>query len=259
MVAVWRSPGVLQIGLDSAGLILESVPDGLDKALPLLTQPTTAAELATLLPELDRAWIDWLLAQLRRTELLAPCPAPARRQLVVVGEGELAEAVTDGLLAAGLSARSRKTSTAAMPEPAEQAGLTVLAGATVEPDRSRTDELLRDAQPHLVVRAEPDRVVVGPLVLPGGSPCVRCSDLARCRLDPGWPVLLAQLCREPVRTPSALLPWVAATAAIQVRAWLAGGTAETVGGTLEVGLPDYRLQHRDWPAHPGCGCLMPIS
>ena len=110
-----------------------------------------------------------------------------------------------------------------------------------------------------MVRLEPDRAVVGPLVIPGRNPCVRCQDLNRCHLDAAWPHLLAQLCREAVAAEPTLLSWAASTAAVQVRAWFAGGSPETTGSTLELGLTDFRLSSRAWPAHPRCGCLLPLG
>jgi hypothetical protein len=261
-LALWRSPGVLQVGLDSPALVLTGVPSGLTHALELLARPQGTDDLHRLLPELDPAWVDWLVTRLSAAGLMAPPANPAGPPLAVVGSGPLADAVVHAL--AGTEARVVRPEAAALA--AERAvtasggpELVVLAGAAAEPDRTLTDALFSSGRPHLVVRLEPDRAVVGPLVLPGRSPCVRCHDLSRCHLDRAWPHLLAQLCRQTVTPEPTLLAWAASTAAVQVRAWLAGGLPETVGSTLELGLADFRLGSRSWPAHPGCGCLMPIG
>ena len=68
---------------------------------------------------------------------------------------------------------------------------------------------------------------------------------------------ISQLCREPVDAAPVLVEWAATTASVQVQAWLAGGAPEACGGSLELTLPDYRLRTRAWPAHPGCGCVLP--
>lgn len=260
--ALWRSPGVLQVGLDSPALILSGVPRGLPLALELLSRPQGTDDLARLLPELDPAWVDWLVVRLSAAGLMAPTTPPAGARLAVVGTGALADAVARALGATGVAVdrpepaalgAEETTTRDAAPE------LVILAGATAEPDRTLTDALLRSGRCHLVVRLEPDRAVVGPLVLPGRSPCVRCQDLNRCRLDSAWPHLLAQLCRESVRPEPTLLAWAATNAAVQVRCWLAGGLPETAGSTLELGLADFRLRSRNWPGHPGCGCLLPIG
>lgn len=262
-LAIWRSPGVLQVGLDSPALILSGVPDQLAGALALLANPNSIDELITLLPGLEPSWVHWLLDRLGANGLLEPVtkPDPEPSRLAVVGNGPVAEAVATAL--AGLSVQkldpmahaSAALGRTGQPGPA----LTVLAGTTAEPDRTVTDALVGAARAHLLVRLEPDRAVVGPLVVPGRTPCVRCLDLTRCRLDAAWPHLLAQLCREPVEPDPVLLAWAATTAGVQARAWLAGGDPETGGGTLELSRPDFRLRSRRWPAHPACGCLLPIA
>lgn len=248
------------MGVEAGGLLLERVPPQLPEAIALLARPHTGDELQSLLPALDPRWWRWLLDRLGDTGLLVPAPPTPEPSLPVVGGGPLAEAVTAALCSGGLPARRvDPVAFAALASPLERPELVVLAGPTAEPDRATTDALFRDGRTHLVVRAEPDRAVVGPLVQPGASPCVRCQDLTRVRLDPAWPGLLAQLCREPVVAEPALVGWAAATAAVQVRAWLAGGSADTTGGSLELDLTDFRLRTRRWPAHPACGCLVPLG
>src|SRR5205814_1262273 len=46
---------------------------------------------------------------------------------------------------------------------------------------------------HITVTVRDGAVVVGPLVPPAGSPCLRCVDLHRVDRDPAWPALAAQL------------------------------------------------------------------
>ena len=256
--AVWRAPGVLQVGIDPPTLVLDGVPPALADAVGLLAHPRTPDELGTLLPRLERPWLAWLLERLSEAGLLVPLEPEPAPTLVVVGAGPLARTVRAAVADTGLPVtRIDPVGPAMLPPRAEHPELIVLAPATAEPDRALTDTLFRAGRAHLVVRIEPDRAVVGPLVLPGQTACVRCQDLTRVRLDAGWPHLLAQLCRTPVSPGPALLAWAGATAAVQIRAWLAGSSPETCGAALELGLPDYRLATRSWPAHPGCGCLLP--
>jgi len=261
-VAVWRSPGVLQVGLDSPALILSDVPAELPLAIELLARPQGTEDLARLLPDLDPAWIDWLVDRLAAAGLMGPSPGANGAALTLVGAGTLADAVRACLTRAGLPVVRAEPAALAGEDRVGSSGvpeLVILAGEAVEPDRALTDALFRSGRPHLVVRLEPDRAVVGPLVIPGRTPCVRCQDLNRCRLDDAWPHLLAQLCREVATPAPTLLAWAASTAAVQVQAWLAGEAPETSGSTLELGLVDYRLHSRAWPAHPRCGCLLPIG
>ena len=136
-----------------------------------------------------------------------------------------------------------------------------LAVLTGRPDPVVLAGLMRDRVPHLVVHADEAIGVVGPLVTPGRSACVRCLDLSKAARDPAWPLILAQAggAGGPLTMPQASdTVLVAATAA------LAAGQALTlidracqpvaVNGTLEVALPDWQWQRRGWPPHPACTC-----
>lgn len=112
--------------------------------------------------------------------------------------------------------------------------------------------------PHLVVQVLGAVGVVGPLVTPGASACLRCLDLARTDRDPGWPAIALQL-QEPVRgvqaCDSATAAATAAQAAMQVLSFLdEGPLPASVGGTLELAAPDWRWRRRSWQLHPDCGC-----
>ncbi len=261
-ITVWRAPGVLQIGLDYPALVLSGVPSRLPLAVELLARPEGSEGITRLLPELGPGWVDWLVARLAAAGLMVAAGASARPPVAVVGTGGLADCLARALADSGAVVSrppAAALATEADPPRRPEPRLVVLAGPSAEPDRTLTDSLFRAGRPHLVVRLEPDRAVVGPLVLPGRTPCIRCQDLHRCRLDDAWPHLLAQLCREPVAPEPTLLAWAASTAAVQALAWLAGGPPEAAGSTLELGLADFRLRTRAWPAHPRCGCLLPIG
>jgi bacteriocin biosynthesis cyclodehydratase domain-containing protein len=121
--------------------------------------------------------------------------------------------------------------------------------------------LVGHAVPHLAASASEAIGVVGPLVLPGRSACLRCLDLARTERDPAWPLILAQLAGQatvdPLACDTVLATMVAAQAAAQALAFLDQG-AETAGavtnGTLELVLPDWQWRRRTWRPHPQCGC-----
>ena len=137
--------------------------------------------------------------------------------------------------------------------------LTVVVAEGPEVDRVITDHLLRADQPHLLVRSLGDAVWVGPLVLPGRTPCLRCTDLTRTDADPGWPTVLAQLGRLRLRLPALLTGWAASVAAAQALAFLDGGRPETTGATLELTAADLRTELRTWPNHADCGCRWQAS
>ncbi len=129
-------------------------------------------------------------------------------------------------------------------------------------DPHRYDGLLREDVPHLAVLVRERDVVVGPLVLPGASACLRCLDLHRRDRDPEWPRLVPQLAARSDGTPapeeSALVALGSALAAAQALAHLdARCRPVSVDATLEVALPDGLIDVRPWSAHPACGCHWP--
>lgn len=229
--------------------------------------------------------VDGVLRTLHRAGLLVEAGAPppaAPPQVRLVGSGALARQLTGLLLEAGvdlhLAGLDGPLDPASLPggsgasdlRPAGQGrwsvvrhwskperddlALTVLAVDTAEADRLVTDHLLRADQPHLLLRSSGTAVTVGPLVLPGHSACLRCTDLGRRDLDPSWPRLLPQLVRLHQPAGPVLTSWAASVAAAQALAFLQGGVPESVGATLELGCGDHLMRRRAWPLHAGCGC-----
>lgn len=123
--------------------------------------------------------------------------------------------------------------------------------------------LVSDGTAHLLAEVRDTVGVVGPLVLPGRTACLRCLDLTRTDLDPDWPSLAAQLAmprRGRTACDGPLAVAVAAQAALQVLALVDGTTdPASVGGTLELALPDWRWRRRSWQVHPDCGCVLPAA
>ncbi len=117
---------------------------------------------------------------------------------------------------------------------------------------------LRDAGvSHLVATVRGETGVVGPLVVPGVTSCLRCADLHRRDADPRWPVLAAQLTAGS-DGPSGSTLTCAATAlaaAQQVLAYLDGsGSPAALSAVVELRPPDLAPRLRPWPPHRSCGC-----
>jgi len=138
-------------------------------------------------------------------------------------------------------------------DPARQPDLAVLAGP---PAPEEVTALLRARVPHLSVRADEAIGVVGPLVIPGYTACLRCADLARAGRDPAWPLILAQAAGPPRACDVVLAAGTAAAAARQALAFIdqAGSAPAALNGTLELVLPDWRWHRRTWLPHPACAC-----
>ena len=142
--------------------------------------------------------------------------------------------------------------------PRRRPDLVILADS---PRRELPAALVSHVVPHLAASASEAIGVVGPLVLPGRSACLRCLDLARAERDPAWPLILAQLASrasaDPLACDTVLATMVAAQAAAQALAFLDQGAEAAAGvtnGTLELVLPDWQWRRRTWHPHPRCGC-----
>ena len=115
---------------------------------------------------------------------------------------------------------------------------------------------------HLAVAVRDGAALVGPLVPPGGAPCLNCVDLHRTDRDPAWPMLAAQLATpdaHPVPRPAGeacdTATSLAATAYAvdEVLRYLDGELPRTLGATVEFrGAGEAR--RRSWAPHPRCDC-----
>lgn len=132
--------------------------------------------------------------------------------------------------------------------------LVVLADAQAPPPRL-VERLLGEGVPHLAVRLRDGVGVVGPLVLPGRSACLRCLDLHRSDRDPDWPGVAAQLVGT---TGAADPPCVTATAALGTAQALAAlddtAPPPALDATIEYDVLAATSVTRRWSRHPGCGC-----
>ena len=135
---------------------------------------------------------------------------------------------------------------------AAHADLVVLAEGA-RPDPVAASQLVVAGRAHLPVGVVDGRGTVGPLVVPGATPCLRCEDLRRTDTDPTWPRLAAELAgrRDPVGVAPAAA--IAALAATQALAHLEGDVPAARGATLVL---DPTGTHRPRPArrHADCGC-----
>jgi hypothetical protein len=96
--------------------------------------------------------------------------------------------------------------------------------------------------PHLPLVVGDRGVVVGPLVLPGRTACLRC-------VRPTWGESRA----TDADTPGGGLVLAAAVATVTVLAVLRGD--QSLGGiSTEIGLEEVTVTHRLWNPRHGCGC-----
>lgn len=228
ILTVLAAAGVL---IDYPAQLLRSVPADLRRRLrPVLAAASLASQ--------DGDGGARLIARRSATNVL------------VSGTGPVADSLADLLTRSGLAARCGQ------PADGGEVDLLVLVG---HQSPGQTTELLRVAYPQLSVTVSEGIGVVGPLVWPGSTACLRCLDLTRAERDPAWPLVLAQLsCRsvDPPACDPVLAAAVAAQAAAIVVAFADGAppAQAAVNGTLELIAPGWQWRRRSWRPHPACCC-----
>jgi hypothetical protein len=289
LLPVWRDRDTLQIGIDprramalsgmsraalviglldgsrDRGQVIEAAagrgipPGATERILTLLAAGGALDDFpASTLRELPAATRDELASELATTSLAhrdgdGGARSLARRRDIAVwidGERRIARAVARILCAAGVTAVMIGRLAERRPD------LAILVG---RPSADVLASLVANRIPHLAVLAGEAIGVVGPLVLPGRTSCLRCLDYIRAGSDPSWPLILAQLSGrqpEPAACDAVLAASVAAQAAAQVLITIdrAPSASATVNGTLELVMPDWRWRRRTWRPHPACPC-----
>lgn len=227
----------------AAGGALDDFPAATLRALPPPLRTPLLAELAT--------------ASLARRDGDGGASVLARRRAATVqiyGTARIGPAIAGILTAAGVGLVRGPEDVASGQTP--QPGLAVL---TERQPPEVAAGLLGDCVPHLAASATEAIGVVGPLVLPGRTACLRCLDFTRADNDPAWPLILAQLTGrqpDPLACDAALTASVAAQAATQALAFLdrVPQVHALVNGTLELVLPGWQWRRRTWPPHRWCTC-----
>lgn len=189
-----------------------------------------------------------------------PRPAPVRR-VHILGVGQISEVLRGPLAVNGC--RVTTSSSPGLTLDAERPpwfrrgrapDLVILTGS-VSVDPVVTAALARSGQAHMHVYCRDGRVVVGPTVVPGASPCLRCTDLYRARRDPRWPFVAAQLIGH---SPDAAVPALTAAAALVLAEVAATreprSRMQTVGATVEINPSEGLWRRLEWQADEGCGC-----
>ncbi|MBN6034269.1 TOMM precursor leader peptide-binding protein [Amycolatopsis sp. 195334CR] len=132
----------------------------------------------------------------------------------------------------------------------------VLLTDSVVPAPEVVGELHAEGLPHLVVRVREGLGLVGPLVYPGRSSCLRCADLYRSGADSSWPTVAGQLAGREQEADAANIYAVAGFATRQALRVLHyhHEPPPTWNGVLELDTYSGKLRRRHWSPHPACGC-----
>lgn len=179
---LWRTPDSLQFGHDPELARLEGVPPGAEEVISALVLGTDRRGLAAVAAEAGFEDLDALLARLDPV-LLRTGPEPPPLAVALDGPEDL-------------TAMARPwfgSSRAARPDV-----VVILAHHLVPP--ADTVRALAEDRPHVALVFDDQAAVVGPYVVPGITPCLRCAEEHRLD-DPARRAVAAQLLRRgPART-----------------------------------------------------------
>ncbi|MBA0051476.1 ThiF family adenylyltransferase [Streptomyces sp. AJS327] len=128
------------------------------------------------------------------------------------------------------------------------------------PDPRATERFVLAGTPHLFSGVVEGTGVVGPLVLPGRSPCAECLARRGCERDPSWGLVVGQW-RSPARRragvpacDAALATMVAGVTAAYALNFLDGDGNSGAGYRLRYALPHLISETDRFAAHPECPC-----
>jgi bacteriocin biosynthesis cyclodehydratase domain-containing protein len=267
MPVLSRPDGAVQVGWDPRRAVLVRPPSGMTTAtlgelLRALQSGATLTEVQGLAGGVDAAAVADLLSALVDAGVVKAMPRPHTRtaSIRIHGRGPLSDLLASALRCSG--ARISQSNQRHAVVTGETTDLVVLSDSLVADPR-----MLRDLHaariPHLPVRVRDGTGLVGPLVVPGVTSCLRCADLHRSDRDAGWPAVAAQL-RDAVG--SADRATVLATAALalnqvdRVISALRTGAAvdraphrpSTLDTTLEFDVNTGATVARRWARHPRC-------
>ncbi|GAA1097925.1 hypothetical protein [Tsukamurella spumae] len=266
LTVVVRPPTLVQLGAAATGApVLQPppwlAPDAAADLLRWLQSFRSARELERRAADLGMTPADVadLLDALRDHGLLEAEPPRSPLRVHLHGRGPVADAVLGEL--AALDAVRVSAGTARSWSPTGRDVDLVLLTDQLSPDPALVARLMRERVPHLPVVLRDGAGVIGPLVLPGAGPCLRCLDRSRSDADPGWPTLACQLFGRSGRASPQVLRMTAAVAAQQVDAvasgrWDCAPPPDVLSCTLEI--EGSAIAVRRWFMHPGCGCGVSI-
>lgn len=234
---LWRTPDSLQFGHDPAVARLDGVPAGAEHVIHALALGTDRRSLERTA---DRAGVDDLGALLLRLDrvLLRRSPEPPPLAVAVHGAEDLAALVRPWFA----------------PAADGRTDVVVLVAHHLVPPADTVRWLAEDV-PHLPLVFGDQAALVGPFVVPGRTPCLRCAEEHRLE-DPARRAIAAQLLRRgPGRTARSIRARLTACAALgdALDALAETGTTGLEGFALRVA-PDGTISRERRPWHDRCSC-----
>lgn len=139
--------------------------------------------------------------------------------------------------------------------------------STQTPPPDSVQRWMSEGTTHLVISHPSDsQIEIGPLVIPGESPCIQCIYYSRDESDPRFRAFeLARMTDPPQEISSGSVAYIAGLITILVKRFLITGQSELLGASWIIDLINplndphvgSMLAHgrRLWSPHPICGCI----
>ena len=237
---LWRTPDSLQFGHDPALARLDDVPPGAEHVIHALALGIDRRGLETTAFRAGVEDLDGLLDRLDAV-LLHGEPEPRPLAVAVEGPEDLAALLRPWFV----------------PPVGDARDVVVVAAHHLVPPAATVRHLAEDV-PHLAVVFDDQAAVVGPYVVPGRTPCLRCAEEHRLE-DPARRAIAAQLLRRgPARTATSLRTRLTACAAIAdaLDALRDTGATGLEAAALRIA-PDGTVSREPRPWHDRCSCRRP--
>ena len=239
---IWRTPDRLQLGLDPVLAELDPVPPGAEQVVHALTLGVDRRGLAAVAAAGGLEDLDGLLDRLRPALLERRDPEPEPLQVAVDGPPDLAALIRPWFA----------------PVETDRPDIAVVAAHHLVPPEATIRRLAADV-PHVALVFGDQAVLLGPLVIPGRTPCLRCADEHRLGDDPTWRAVAAQLLRRTTsRTATSLRTRLAASAALgdALESFRSGAPTGLEGLAMRIGA-DGSVSRVPRPWHAACWCRSP--
>jgi len=262
-----RPDGAVQVGWDPRRAKLVRPPDGLTAPaladlLRTMQSGVVVSELCTLAVNrgiAEAAAMSALVTSLTEAGLVTiDRPRTRSASVRIHGRGPLSDLLASGLRCSGARVRHSNLGHAGV-TPAT-ADLVVLTDF-LAPDPRLVRDLHQAEVAHLPVRVRDGTGLIGPLVIPGVTSCLRCADLHRSDRDADWPAVAAQLRGAVGSADRATVLATAALALNQVHRVISAigdgydaRTLPTLDTTLEFDVNTGTTTARRWSRHPRCEC-----
>ena len=120
------------------------------------------------------------------------------------------------------------------------------------------DRWANDGTPYLqVADIEGPHISIGPLVIPGRSPCVRCLSITRAKKNPHLGAhAMARSFHQPPEIPVSAIAYISGLLSLEVSTYALTGASNLLERTLTFDLHNpSEITSRFWTSQGECGCL----